>query len=280
MLRGAARLLAAGCLAAPVSAQTMRDFSAERSLRGERQFRAVVEFAAGTLQLRPGTGEHLYGLALRYDAERFAPLGKYDPRTAEARLGVTSLGRGGVRIGRRDALPQAAVIELAPAVPLSLDVTLGATESRLELGGLALRELDVKTGASRTTIAFGAPVEGSCRAASITSGAGELQVVAMGNSRCRSWRLEGGVGAVTLDLAGDWPAEARLSLQMALGGVTLEAPRGLGVRVNLRGFLAGFEAEGFEKRSGVWESANWAGAARRVEVDVASALGGVRVEWK
>lgn len=273
--------IAAVLAAAPVQAQSMREFSYERSARGERTLRAAIEFAAGTLVLRAAPPGQLYVFRLRYDAERFEPLGSYDARGAEVRLGVSSTRRGGVRVSRRDALPQTALVELSPAVPLSLDASLGAAESRLELGGLMLADLSLKTGASRTEVRFSAPARGDCRNAFVASGAGEVEIQQMGNSGCRYWRFDGGVGAVTLDLSGKWKDDARLVMQMALGGTTLQLPRGgPGVQIRVSGFLAGFEGAGFEKRGKSWVSPGYDRAAAKVDVEVTGALGGVKVEWK
>lgn len=266
--------------AVPASAQSLRDYDYARPLRNERQLRAVVEFGAGRLLIHRGPGDRLYGMVLKYDAERFQPLGSYNPATAEVRLGVANHGGGGIRVNRERALPQVAVVEFPTAVDLTLDVIVGAAEGTLRLGGLRLAALDLKSGASRTAISFDSPNAGSCRTAQLTSGAGELTVTSAGNGGCRSWRFDGGVGAVTVDLAGAWPADARMTMNMALGGVTLRTPRDLGIRVTLAGFLSDFDASGFTKSGKTYTSANYARAKRHVEVELQSALGGIRVLWR
>ena len=271
----------AALLCAPgLAAQQMRNYEYARPLHGERRLNAVIEFAAGRLVVRSADRGRLYGLSLNYDAERFRPVGRYDADAAEVHLGVEGTGSGGIRVNSRRALPQQALIELPLDVDLTLDASLGAAESTLDLGGLRLTALEVKTGASRTTIHFETPATGSCRTASVSSGAGELTVTEAGNSGCRSWRLEGGVGEVNFDLAGAWPADARLTMNMALGGVTLSAPRDLGLRVRLSGFLSNFDAKGFSKDGKTYTSNNFASARRHIEVEVSSALGGVSVVWK
>jgi len=267
-------------LASPLAAQQMRDYEYARPQAGERRLHAVIEFAAGRLDLRPAAPGRLYGFSLRYDADRFRPIGRYDPESGQVNLGVESIGGGGIRVDRRKALPQDALIEVPAGVELTLDGSIGAAEANLELGDLRLSALDLKTGASRTTINFASRTTGSCRTASVTSGAGELTINSAGNSGCRSWRLEGGVGAVHLDLGGAWPADARVTLNMALGGVTLAVPRDLGVRVRMSGFLSGFDAKGFEKEGKTHTSTNYGTAKRHIEIEVSSALGGVAVIWK
>jgi hypothetical protein len=260
----------------------MREFSYERGRQGEKTLRAVIEFAAGTLELRSAPRARLYGFQLHYDADRFEPVGSYDPRGAEVRIGVSSMRRGGVRVSRRDALPQSALVELNPDVPLSLDVSFGAADSRLELGGLTLNDVSLKTGASRTEVRFSTPARGECRSGFVASGAGEVEIRHLGNSGCRHWRFDGGVGAVSLDLSGEWARDTRLVMQMALGGTTLIIPKGstLGVKISLSGFLAGFEGSGFKKRDGAWYSPGYDQAVRKVDVAVTGALGGVKVEWR
>jgi hypothetical protein len=264
----------------PLAAQQMRNYEYARPLHGERRLSAIIEFAAGRLVVRSADKGRLYGLSLNYDAERFRPIGRYDAEAGEVHLGVEGIGSGGIRVDRRRALPQQALIELPSDVDLSLDASIGAAESTLDLGGLRLSGIELKTGASRTTINFATAATGACRTASITSGAGELTVNQAGNSGCRSWRFDGGVGEVNLDLEGAWPADARMTLNMALGGVTLTAPRDLGIRVRMSGFLAGFDAKGFNKSGKTYTSTNFDSAKRHIEVEVSSALGGVSVVWK
>jgi hypothetical protein len=271
-------LLLLGARTAP--AQTMRDFEYARPYRGEQRLKASVEFAAGTLQLGASAGPELYRLKLRYDAERFQPVGSYNPGSGKVRLGVSGSGRGGIRVERKSALAQTAAIEFSPATALSLELSVGAADAALELGGLRLAEFVLKSGASRTSVAFRQPNPGACHSAAVTSGAGEVLITQAGNSGCPIWYFDGGVGTVTLDLGGAWPADARIRLNLALGGVKLLAPKELGLRVRMGGFLAKFAAERFSRSGRIYTSEGYQRATRRLEIEVSSALGGVSVEWR
>ena len=261
-------------------AQTMRDFEYARPYRGEQRLQASVEFAAGTLQLAASTVPLLYQLKLRYDTERFQPVGSYDPGTGTVHLGVTGSGRGGIRVEGKRALAQTAAIEFSPSTALSLELSVGAADAALELGGLRLAEFVLKSGASRTTVGFRQPNPGACHSAAVTSGAGEVSISQAGNSGCPIWYFDGGVGTVTLDLAGAWPANARIRLNLALGGVKLLAPKELGLRVMMGGFLAKFDAERFTRSGRIYTSEGYLRATRRLDIEVSSALGGVSVEWR
>ena len=270
-----ALLLLAGCGQAPV----LGEFEYARPYGGEKRLPARIEFAAGRIKVGRTKAANLYQMNLRYDPDRFRPIGSYDP-DGMVRLGAASIGKGDVRVGRSRALPQTAHIGFAPEPDLELDVLLGAAEAELDLGGLRLSSLKLTTGASRTTISFTTPNPGACQAASVTSGAGQVYVASAGNSGCAEWRFDGGVGKVTIDLDGAWPADARMALNLAVGGVTLHAPKRLGIRVTMEGFLAKFAGDGFTRSEKTYTSAGYDAAARKLEVEVNSAVSGVQVEWK
>ena len=179
----------------------------------------------------------------------------------------------------RKQLAQSALIELSPDVALRLEADLGASESTLELGGITLTDLELSTGASRTEVRFSRPTRGVCRTARLTTGAAELIVKGAGNAGCRRWEIEGGVGALTLDLSGAWPEDAQAAVSMTLGAVRIRAPSDLGVRLTLSRFLAGFDARGFLKRGRSYLSRNYDGAARHLDLEVSTTMGDINVEW-
>ena len=266
--------------AAPLAAQSIRSYEYARPWRGERKLQVELDFAAGTLILGAPSSSHLYQWTLEYDADRFQPIGSYDAAAGKVRLGVESIKGGGIRVSQRNALPQRASLSFASGAELSLEVALGASEAELELGGYRLADFTLHSGASRATISFSKPNPASCGSATLTTGAGELTIESAGNSGCTRWKLEGGVGSVRLDLSGAWPADPQFDLSMAVGGVTLVAPKDLGVRVRMSGFLAGFNGKGFSKQGKTYTSVGYEKAARKVNVEVSSALGGVTVEWR
>jgi len=273
-----AALAVAGCGPAPV----LRDYQYTRPYSGEKRLATNIQFAAGRLDLGQSSAGRLFELDLEYDASRFRPIGDYIEGSVQ--LGTETIDRRGVRVagfrfGRR-ALAQTARIGLAAEPDHDLELLLGATEASLDLGGLRISTLRVTSGASRTALSFAIPNPGSCSSASLTSGAGAVTVAQAGNSGCRDWDVDGGVGKITIDLRGDWPADARMSLNVAVGGVTFVAPEGLGIRLEMNGFLARFDGDGFTRNGRTYTSAGYDQAERRIDLVVHSAIGGVRIEWK
>ncbi len=274
-------LLLLAVLAPGLAAQSMQTFTTVRQHHGESRLRASVEFGAGTLRLAPTPASEstLYRMSVTYDRERFAPASEFRASTGEVTLGLRSIGGTGLRVSSRKQLEQSAEILFATAVDLDLTATLGAVESDLDLGGLRLTSLSLRTGASQTVVAFSRPNPTRCRSARFAAGAAELRIESLGNARCREVSVEGGLGSLTLDLSGPWTGEAALSVRLTAGELTLRVPRDLGLRVTMGGFLATFDDAGFERRQGSHVTPGYDGLQRRLDVRLSAALGSIRVEW-
>jgi hypothetical protein len=276
-LRLLALALALG--AGPAQAQSMRPFATFRQMHGETRLAAKLEYAAGSLRLGPGEPAELYRMDVAYDNDRFMPLSDFDASRGSVHLGLRATGEAGVRVVSRNQLQQVAAVAFSPRVELGLDLTLGAADAEVELGGLRVSSLNVKTGASRSLVRFSQPNLTRCRRAEFTAGAAELTVMGLGNSRCDDIEFEGGIGKVTLDFSGAWTSSARVQVRMAVGELTLRLPRKVGVRIAMDKFLSSFEPEGFVRRGEAFQSPNYDRSQRKLDLELTAAMGGVKVEW-
>ena len=260
-------------------AQTMRPFTTFRQLHGETRLNARVEYGAGSLRLEPGQPGELYRMNLSYDEDRFVPVSDFDASSRTVILGVRAAGQGGVRVVSRSQLRQLATIAVSPRAALGLDLSLGAVDADLELGGLRISDLGLKTGASRATVRFSRPNGMRCRQATFSAGAAEVSIIGLGNSRCEEIEFEGGMGKVLLDFSGIWSSSAHAKVRMAVGELTLRLPRGVGIRLARTKFLSSFEPAGLVRRGDSFVSPNYDSADHRLELDLTTAMGGVRIEW-
>lgn len=268
------------CLwAAVAQAQTMRPFSTFRQLHGETRLNARIEYGAGTLRVEPGQPGELYRMNLSYDEDRFLPVSDFDASSRTVVLGLRAAGQGGVRVVSSKQLNQLASIGISPRTDLALDLSLGAVDADVELGGLRISDLDLKTGASRTTVRFSRPNGMRCRHATFSAGAAEISIFGLGNSRCNEIQFEGGIGKVLLDFGGTWTSSAQVDVKMAMGELTLRLPRRVGVRLAMDKFLSSFEPSGLVRRADSFVSPNYDSAEQRLNLDLTTAMGGVNVEW-
>jgi hypothetical protein len=269
----------AGAWATRAEAQSMRPFSTYRQWHGETRLDARLDYAAGALRLAAGRPTELYRMDVLYDGDRYLPISDFDAARGGVTLGLRASGEGGLRVVSKNQLRQTASVTFSPNNDLSLVVALGAVDGDLELGGLRLTDLALEAGASRATVRFSQPNATRCRAATLSAGAAELTVLGLGNSRCDLIAFEGGIGRVTLDFGGAWTSSSRVAVKMALGEVALRLPRQVGVRITLDKFLSSFEPQGLVRRGTSYLSPGYDQAVRRLDIEVTTAVGGVKVEW-
>jgi hypothetical protein len=279
-MRGVAMAVLALALGAgSAAAQSMRAFSTFRQLHGETRLRADLHYLAGGLRVAPGRANELYRMDASYDEERYRPTSDYNAATGAVDLGLEAAGDGGLRVLSTRQLRQDANVAFSPAVDLDLDVTLGAVDADLELGGLSLSALTMQAGASQAVVRFSQPNRSRCRSAEITTGAAELTILGLGNSRCDRIDFEGGMGKVTLDFGGTWTSSSRAEIKMAVGELTLRLPRSAGVRLTLDRFLASFDPAGLVRTGNGFQSPGYDRAERKLDIELTTAVGGVRIEW-
>ena len=271
--------LALAACATNASAQSMRSFATFRQLHGETRLRADLEYRAGGLRIAPGRANELYRMDASYDEDRYSPTSAYDAASGVVTLGLRPGGEGGLRVVSTRQLRQDANVAFAPSVDLDLDLTLGAVQADIELGGLSLTALTMEAGASQAVIRFSEPNQSRCRAAEITAGAAELTVLGLGNCRCDRFQLEGGMGKITLDFGGAWTSSTQAEVKMAVGALTLRLPRTVGVRLTLDRFLASFDPAGLIRTGSAFQSRDYDRAERKLDIEVTTAVGGVKVEW-
>ena len=268
------------CLwAGAAQAQTMRPFTTFRQLHGEARLNARVEYGAGSLRVEPGQPGELYRMTLSYDEDRFVPVSDFDASNRTVVLGLRAAGEGGVRVVSQNQLRQLATIALSPRADLALDLSIGAVDADVELGGLRISDLGLKTGASRATVRFSRPNGMRCRHAAFSAGAAEVSILGLGNSRCEEIEFEGGMGKVLLDFGGVWSSSARVEIKMAMGEITLRLPRRVGIRLTRTKFLSSFESAGLIRRGDSFVSPDYDTAEHRLDLDLTTAMGEVNVEW-
>ncbi len=252
----------------------VRTLTSARQFAGEKSVNANVEFAAGLVNVTPGPAGTLYHAVLRYDQRQFQPQVSYED--GALRVGIhgneVKLHRGGGHGNRLD-------LQLGPDAPLDLDLKFAAGESRTELGGLKVESAKLATGAAHARISIARPTVGPCRNLELQAGAAKLDVVGLGNLSPESMSVQGGVGDVSLDFSGAWRNDVNAKIDMALGSLRLDVPRGIGLRVHKSSMLAGFTAPDLEKQGDVWTSKGYDTMARHLNIEIDAAFGDIRVNW-
>jgi hypothetical protein len=280
MTRPALALAAAVLIVAPVSLQAQdspvwRTVDIARQLRDSQPQRIRVQYGAGRVEVRGSAEPLLYNMHLRYDQRRAAPVHRYDAAARSAVLGLETRD-GAQRFGDRDDSGELRLV-LPTTAPLDLDLQLGGTESRLELGGLTLRSLRLECGATDASVAFSQPNRTRMSDLTIDVGAADLLAVNLADANADQIRVHGGVGVVDLDFGGNWTRDLTLDTRLSVGKLILRVPADVGIRIDLDRLLAGFEHDGMMKREGAWYSTNYDAAPHKLQVHAETFFGQIEL---
>ena len=263
-------------LAADGSAQDIRDLTLSRRVGEEEKLRVEVLYGAGRLQIGPAKRGLLYRTVMRYDRRAFEPMTELKGDTL--RIGIKNV--------KADFNPNDATLEenrlqlfLARDLPLELVVGFGAGDAKLDLGGISMSKLEVRTALSQSLIDFSTPNRIAMSEAKLQAGAVDFAAENLGNLNAKKIDVAAGVGSVKLNFEGEWKRDAEVSVNMGLGALLLEFPEGLGVRIEEDALLSSFDPQGLVKRGDYYYSLDWEEAKRRITVKIKGALGQIKVAW-
>lgn len=262
--------------AVSASAQTWRTIDASRQLRDTAAVAAHIDYAAGKLDLKPAADASLYRATVRYDADRTEPVASFDTASRVLALGVHL--RGARIVNGEDSHDAGSMqAELTPSVPVDLSLELGAVEADLQLGGLRLTDLSLRSGAADVTARFDKPNREPLRTMTLQVGAAQVKLLDAVNSGVSRIVAEVGAGSLSIDFGGALTRDVDITATLALGGLELNVAPDDGVFVDERTLLGNFKKDGFTKRADGWYSDNYDKAARHVRVHLHAFLGGLKV---
>jgi hypothetical protein len=263
-------------LATPACAQSWKTLDVSRQLRDTTEHTIRVRYPVGRITLRASQHPVIYAMHLRYDEDWMKPLHTYDAETHRVTLGFN--GDDNHWNNRKNLDESSLDLELSSVVPLDLDLRLGATEARLNVGGLAVRRMRVETGAADARLNFSEPNKTEMRRLDVQLGAAGFAIRNLGNARVSEVRVDGGVGKVDLDFGGTLEKDVNVEATVSVGKLTLRLPREVGVRVEIQRVIAGFDHAGLYKRGGAYYSDNWDDAKVRMRVRAETVLGAINIE--
>jgi hypothetical protein len=196
---------------------------------------ATVKFGGGKLDIRGGSDTLLQDEQGKLLVEHRTDPIRLDP------------------VGRplRGELVNEWTLAFSKGVPLDLRLDVGASGGEIELGGLAIENLDLTMGAADLRVGFDKPNPERLSSLHIYSGAAKLELHELGNANLDELTFDGGLGTYLFDLSGDWQRSANVRIQAGASQVTLRLPREIAVRV-CPGDLYRDQMNGLQERDGCY----------------------------
>jgi hypothetical protein len=274
--------------------ENMAHFSTLLLLEDAKNAELSAEIVFGEFIVEPVGGDTLIFIEVEYDPEKFSPpMMDYRRQNNHVRISLESadvieddfhmnMSPGSADIDeQRKSFRNTWHIYLGRDVTWQLELDLAACETRMELGGLKIENLNVESGLSDTQLRFSEPnriVLEKCR---IETGVGSFEAFQLGNAVIRRFSLENGLGSSVLDFSGKHPFEdLKASIESGLGSVEMQLPNGLPVIMQVETFLGSSDLPGFDKLNGSkYRSISYQEGVPGLEAAVSIGMGSVNVIW-
>jgi len=229
---------------------TTRTESRSQELGGAQSASVDIRMGAGKLVIGAGASG-IMDADFSYNISSWKPEVSYRVSDGRGYLTVEQPSVGNIGAGRNVCYEWN--VRLNGGVPIELQVSLGAGESRLDLRDLEVNELQITTGAGN---------------AKIDLPAGSLTRLEM----------NAGVGDANLNLLGGWKKSLRATVRAGVGAITLHLPREIGVKVKVTGALGKVNANGFRIQDDAYVNDAYGKSAVTLDISIVGAVGSVTLD--
>jgi hypothetical protein len=122
--------------------------------------------------------------------------------------------------------PPKLTVTIPRGSPVDLDLNMSMGKSEVDLGGLTLGEVSVRSAMGEHRIDFQEPVVEGLRQLRLDNSMGNVVLENLGNARAKSVTSSGSMGNITVNLGGAWPpgAEADFNFEQSMGELTVRVP--------------------------------------------------------
>ena len=192
-----------------------------------KETRVSLSFGAGKLTLSPGA-ENLVDGTIVYNVEDLKPEILENGNNIEIRQGDFR------NLPPFRDMKNEWDLKLGD-MPMDLVISAGAYDGSLELGGLALKSLEVRDGASNVDLSFSEPNPVEMSILRYATGASDVNLTGLANANFSTLTFSGGAGNYTLDFSGELQQDAVATIDSGLGNLTLIIPDRVNAKVTVEG---------------------------------------------
>lgn len=227
-----------------------------------------IKVSAGTLHLSAG-GAHVVGGAVKSNVSSL------DPKIVAGgdHVSITQGSPGTNASPWGSDLVADWRLTLGPS-PLALSVETGAGSAELELGGLALKSLQVRSEAGPIHAGWNAPNALTADTLDIETGAGAIVLTDVARFGASKLRVHAGVGAIDISLGNKVDRDIVIDVEASAGSVTVKVPASVTARATVQRGVGGVTSEGW-KSEGSGYVLGAPGTSPRVTVNARTGAGSV-----
>lgn len=221
----------------------------------EEALRLDLDLSAGSFRIEPGPPGEPLKVEAEYDSGRFALEQRYDEEANIYRIrfglrgGWFGFFRGSVEAGDSKLR-----ILVPPDRPIALSGEVGMGESRFELGGLWITDVNLDLGVGEHRLVVSEPLRAPLERFAIDASVGETELGWLGNASPARVELSHSVGEMSVDLRGAWQRDAVVDVDVGIGECRVKVPDDVHVKVDRSGVGVG-EMHGLGRRDPAPEGA-------------------------
>ncbi|HUY99266.1 MAG TPA: hypothetical protein VMU89_02875 [Thermomicrobiaceae bacterium] len=170
-------------------------------------------------------------------------------------------------------------LTLGDAMPYTVALEGGASDCKLDLGGLPITRLSMRQGAGRYELDFSLPTAVPMQLLEIAGGAAAMDLRNLGNAGFVELRLDGGASAYTIDFGGELRRDGQVRITAGAAGVEISVPESTAATVRSESVLAQVKVgDGFTTRQGAyWTGPAVAGKTPLLRIEAKVAVGMLRL---
>jgi hypothetical protein len=133
---------------------------------------------------------------------------------------------------------------------MRLKINAGAYRGDMDLGGLALKSLEVNDGAADARLNFSEPNRIEMEMLRYTTGASNVKLLSLANANFTSMIFRSGAGDYSLDFSGELQRDAVVTVESGFSQLIIIVPEGTSAKVLFKGGLTNVDVSGGWKKSG------------------------------
>jgi len=207
----------------------------------------TLTFGAGELNLQPGAEAALVSGTATYNVTAFKPKIKVEKQ--QVRLETGNLDLHGFPNINTEEIKNKWDFKLGDQT-MQLKINAGAYRGDMDLGGLALKSLEVNDGAADARLNFSEPNRIEMEMLRYTTGASNVKLLSLANANFTSMIFRSGAGDYSLDFSGELQRDAVVTVESGFSQLIIIVPEGTSAKVLFKGGLTNVDVSGGWKKSG------------------------------
>jgi hypothetical protein len=154
----------------------------------------------------------------------------------------------------------------------------GASDCKLDVGGLPITEMLIREGASSMVMDFSAPNPEVMQHFILESGAGSFDFKNLSNANFKQMTVEGGAGSYNLDFGGELKRDALIDLKLGASSLDVIVPSTTPIEIKTDTVMGSVNARGFAKQGRLYANqATVNGGTPRVSIKAKVAMGSINL---